>query len=145
MSRKSKKLEDMNTALTVLLNKRSEDLEEIENRIFSNVKELVLPHIEQMKLCFPDPRYLGLVELIEANLREIVSPFANKLSAQYASLTPKEIQIANFIKEGKTSKEIAQILHLSKSAIDVHRYRLRKKVGLNRIKTNLRNHLAALK
>ncbi|MBP7342161.1 MAG: PAS domain S-box protein [Smithellaceae bacterium] len=145
LSRKSKKLEDMNTALTVLLNKRSEDLEEIENRIFSNVKELVLPHIEQMKLCFPDPRYLGLVELIEANLREIVSPFANKLSAQYASLTPKEIQIANFIKEGKTSKEIAQILHLSKSAIDVHRYRLRKKVGLNRIKTNLRNHLAALK
>jgi hypothetical protein len=34
---------------------------------------------------------------------------------------------------------------LSKSAIDVHRYRLRKKVGLNRMKTNLQNHLAALK
>lgn len=145
LSRKSKKLEDLNTTLTVLLNKRSEDLEEIENRILSNVKELVLPYIDKMKLCSLDPQCLGLVELIEANLREIVSPFANKLSAQYASLTPKEIQIANFIKEGKTSKEIAQILNLSKSAIDVHRYRLRKKVGLNRMKTNLQNHLAALK
>lgn len=145
LSRKSKKLEDLNTTLTVLLNKRSEDLEDTQNRILSNVKELVLPYIKMMKQTNLNQKSLSFLELIEANLKEIVSPFTNKLSTQYLNLTPKEIQIANFIKEGKTSKEIAQIMNLSKSAIDVHRYRLRRKVGLNRIKTNLRNHLAGLK
>ncbi|MRR18095.1 MAG: PAS domain S-box protein [Deltaproteobacteria bacterium] len=145
LSRKSKKLEDLNTTLTVLLNKRSEDLEDTQNRILSNVKELVLPFIKMMKQTNLNQKSLSLLELIEANLKEIVSPFTNRLSTQYLNLTPKEIQIANFIREGKTSKEIAEIMNLSKSAIDVHRYRLRRKVGLNRIKTNLRNHLAGLK
>ena len=92
-----------------------------------------------------DAKCMSYIHLIESNLRDIVAPFTNKLSSQYGNLTPKEIQIANFIKEGKTSKEIAQILNLSKSAIDVHRYRLRRKVGLNRRKTNLRNHLTTIK
>ena len=145
LSRKSKKLEDLNTTLTVLLNKRSEDLEETQNRILSNVKELVLPYIKMIKQSNLNQKSMSLLELVETNLKEIVSPFTNKLSAQYLNLTPKEIQIANFIKEGKTSKEIAEIMNLSKSAIDVHRYRLRRKVGLNGVKTNLRNHLANLK
>jgi PAS domain S-box-containing protein len=145
LNKKSKKLEDMNTALTVLLNKRSEDLEELENRILSNVKDLILPHVEKMKFFAPNQNFLELVALIESNLEGIVSTFSNKLSAQCTNLTQREIQVAKYINEGKTSKEIAAILHLSKSAIDVCRYRLRKKLGLNRTKTNLRNKLAMLK
>lgn len=145
LSRKSKKLEDLNTTLTVLLNKRSEDLEETQNSILSNVKELILPYIEMIKQSNMDQKSMNFVELIESNLKDIVSPFTSKLSSQYLNLTPKEIQIANFIKEGKTSKEIAKIMNLSKSAIDVHRYRLRRKIGLNGIKTNLSSHLANLK
>jgi len=145
LSRKSKKLEDLNTTLTVLLNKRSEDLEETQNRILSNVQELILPYIKMMKQSNMNQKSMSVLELIESNLKEILSPFTSRLSSQYLNLTPKEIQIANFIKEGKTSKEIAQIMNLSKSAIDVHRYRLRRKVGLNCMKTNLRNHLSNLK
>lgn len=142
---KSQKLEDLNTALTVLLDKRAEDLEEIEHKILSNVKDRVLPYIEIVKNSKMDSKCMSYVSLIESNIKDIVSPFSNRLSSQYLNLTPKEIQVADFIKEGKTSKEIGQILNVSKSAIDVHRYRLRKKVGLNRRKTNLRNHLAAMK
>lgn len=142
---KSQKLEDLNTALTVLLDKRAEDLEEIEHKILSNVKDRVLPYIEIVKNSKMDSKCMSYVSLIESNIKDIVSPFSNRLSSQYLNLTPKEIQVADFIKEGKTSKEIGQILNVSKSAIDVHRYRLRKKVGLNRRKTNLRNHLAAIK
>ncbi len=145
VKRKSQKLEDLNTTLTVLLNKRAEDLAEIEHKILSNLKELVIPYIGMMKNSKMDAKCMSYISLIESNLKNIVAPFTNKLSSQYGNLTPKEIQIANFIKEGKTSKEIAQILNLSKSAIDVHRYRLRRKVGLNKRKTNLRNHLTAIK
>jgi PAS domain S-box-containing protein len=141
---KSQKLAELNTALTVLLNKRVEDVAEIEQRILTNVKELVIPYVEIIKKSHMDPACLTYINLLESNLKEIVSPFAHRLSSNYLNLTPREIQIANFIKDGKTSKEIADILNVSKSAIDVHRYRLRKKVGLNSKKTNLRNHLTTM-
>ena len=79
--------------------------------------------------------------MLESNLKDIIAPFASKLSLKCMNLTRREIQIAQLIKEGKTSKEIAQILNVSKSAIDIHRYRLRSKLGLNCEKVNLRSHL----
>jgi DNA-binding CsgD family transcriptional regulator len=86
----------------------------------------------------------AFVGILESNLKEILSPFSRKLSSRYLLLTPKEIQIANFVKEGRTSKEIAEILNVSKSAVDIHRYRLRNKLGLNNQKANLRTHLVTL-
>ena len=68
---------------------------------------------------------------------EILSPFSRKLSSRYLHLTPKEIQIAHFIKEGRASKEIAGILNVSTSAVDIDRYRLKNKLGLNHQKPNL--------
>ncbi len=55
-------------------------------------------------------------------------------------LTPREFQVASLIKEGKTSKEIAQILGIEKGSIDTHRKNIRKKLGLNRA-SNLQSHL----
>jgi DNA-binding CsgD family transcriptional regulator len=106
------------------------------------VKEFVLPYIEKVlngKLDIKSKAYLGI---LESNLKDIIAPFSRKLSSKYMSLTPREIQIANFVKEGKTSKEIADIMNVSKSAVDVHRYRLRDKLGLNNQKANLKSHLA---
>jgi DNA-binding CsgD family transcriptional regulator len=88
-----------------------------------------------------DAKVLAYVDILESNLKDIISPFSRKLSSKYMNLTPKEIQIANFIKEGKTSKEIADIMNVSKSAVDIHRYRLRNKMGLNNQKANLESHL----
>jgi len=67
-----------------------------------------------------------------------------KLSAKFSQLTPKEIQVANLIKDGKSSKEIAKLLNVSSSAIDVDRYRIRTKLGLNNKKANLRSYLSSL-
>jgi len=138
---KSLNLEELNTTLRVLLKQREQDREELEEKVLSNVKEFVLPYIEKVlngKVDIKSKAYLGI---LESNLKDIIAPFSRKLSSKYMSLTPKEIQIANFIKEGKTSKEIADIMNVSKSAIDVHRYRLRDKLGLNNQKANLKSHL----
>ena len=141
---KSDKLAEYNTALTVLLNKRAEETEEVEQRILSNVKELVIPYIDAVRKSCPGPQSEVHINMLETSLREIIAPFSHKLSSRYLNLTPKEIQIANFIKEGRSSKEIAGMLNVSKSAVDVHRYKLRKKVGLNSKKVNLRSHLITL-
>jgi PAS domain S-box-containing protein len=141
---KSRSLEELNTALRVLLREREEDRVELEQKVLANVKSLVLPYLEKVRQARLDTKTLAYLDILESNLVDIVSPFSRRLSSKYLQLTPKEIQIANFVKEGKTSKEIAEILNVSKSAVDIHRFRLREKLGLNKRKANLRSHLTAL-
>ncbi len=139
---KSHKLEELNTALRVLLKQRENDRQELEEKVLANVKEFVLPHIEEIQRCKMDEKARAYLEILRSNLEDIISPFSRRLSSKYLNLTPKEIQVANFIREGKTSKEIADIMNVSKSAVDIHRYRLRNKLGLNNQKANLRSHLS---
>ncbi|WP_054033063.1 PAS domain S-box protein [Desulfatitalea tepidiphila] len=141
---KSTNLEELNAALRVLLKQRENDREELEQKILSNVKELVLPYIETIKNSRIDERTKAYLSILESNLKDIISPFSEKLSSKYMRLTTKEIMIANLIKEGKTSKEIASVLNISKGAVDIHRYRLRNKLGLTRKKANLKAHLSNL-
>jgi PAS domain S-box-containing protein len=140
---KTQNLSDLNSALKVLLKQREEDREEFETTLLSNVKELVLPYIEKIRHSGMDKRYSVYVDLLESNLENILSPFSRMLSAKYMHLTPKEIQVANFIKDGKCSKDIAGILNVSSSAVDVYRYRIRNKLGLNNKKVNLMSYLTS--
>jgi PAS domain S-box-containing protein len=139
----SANLQEVNTALRILLKQREEDKNELESKVLSNVKELVLPYIEKIKKLRMDKRGLAYIESLESNLKDIISPFSYKLSSQYLNLTPKELQVANLIREGKTSKEIAEMTNVSRSAIDIHRYRIRNKLGLNNKKANLRSYLSS--
>ena len=84
------------------------------------------------------------VEIIEAHLNDIVSPFLRNLSSAYLSLTPREIEVATLVKEGKTTKEITKLLNISTAAVDFHRKNLRSKFGIKSKKTNLRSFLTSL-
>lgn len=141
---KSQSLEDLNAALRVMLKQREQDREELEKTLLGNVKEFVLPYIEKLRSGRIENNDMTYVNLIESSLQEILSPFSRKLSAKFSQLTPKEIQVANLIKDGKSSKEIAKLLNVSSGAIDVDRYRIRTKLGINNKKANLRSHLTSL-
>ncbi len=137
----SRNLKELNTALRVLLKQRENDRAEFEDVILSNVKELVLPYVEKIQKSNTNTETAAYIDIVASNLKDIISPFSHRISAKHSNLTQREILIASFIKEGKTSKEIADILNISKSAIDIHRFRLRKKLGLNNKKVDLRTHL----
>jgi DNA-binding CsgD family transcriptional regulator len=84
------------------------------------------------------------VDIIESHLDDIVAPFLHQLSSKYTDLTPAEIKVASLVKDGKTTKEIADMSNSSTAAIDFHRNNLRKKLGLKNKKTNLRSYLLSL-
>lgn len=141
---RTKELEDLNTALKVLLQRRESDKNELEEKILSNVNELVLPYLEKLKtsrLATARETYMGIVE---KNLKDIVSPFLHRISSAQKQLTPQEIQIADLIRWGRTSKEIASILKISQRTVNFHRENIRKKFGLTGGKENLRSHLGRI-
>jgi len=139
---KTQELEDLNAALRVLLKQRDEDRNELEETILLNVKALILPYIEKMKNHI-DPKGVSYVNVLDSNLKDIVSPFAQKLMNRYLDFTNREVQVADLIREGKTTKEIAELLNVSDSAVNVYRYHIRKKLNLSK-KHNLRSYLSSL-
>jgi PAS domain S-box-containing protein len=140
---KSKTLEELNAALKVLLRQREEDRKDLEERFASNVKKLVLPYVEKMKKAEIDPHHHFYLSIIESNLNELISPFLHTI--QQLNLTPREIQVASLIKDGKTTKEISEMIGVGPGAIDFYRKNIRRKLNLNRQKINLQSFLQSIK
>ena len=107
----------------------------------SNIKELVLPYLTRLRRGRLDPHQETMTEILQTNLENIISPFISKISSRYLNFTPMEIRVANLIKEGKTNKEIAELLLISKNTVLFHRHHIRTKLGLRNKKINLRTHL----
>ncbi|HPX19746.1 MAG TPA: PAS domain S-box protein, partial [Deltaproteobacteria bacterium] len=137
-------LEEANTALKVLLKRGEQDKKELEEKVLSNIKELALPYLGKLKSGPLDDRQAAYVHLLESSLNDIISPFLQRLSSRYLNLTPTEIQVANLVREGKSTKEISDLLTISKRAVEFHRNNIRDKLGLKKEKANLRSYLLSL-
>jgi DNA-binding CsgD family transcriptional regulator/PAS domain-containing protein len=144
LQEKTNHLEEVNVALKVLVNQRNEDRAEFGENVILNIKELINPYIEKLKTSGLNRSQKTFIEIIETNLTNIISPFIGKLSSSHHSLTPMEIKVASLVKDGKTNKEIADLLNLSLSTILTHRHHIRNKFGLKNKKINLRTHLLSL-
>ena len=144
LENKSNELEEVNAALKVLLKQRDEDKKEFEEKIIANVKQLVFPYIDKLNNSRLNERQAVYLDIIKSNLEDVIAPFLHRLSSKYSDLTPKEIQVATLVKDGKTTKEIAELLDSSTGAIDFHRNNLRKKLNLRNTKTNLRSFLLSV-
>jgi PAS domain-containing protein/DNA-binding CsgD family transcriptional regulator len=140
---KSSSLQEVNTALKVLIAQREEDQKEVEEKILNNVKELLLPYLEKLKKTKLTDFQSSHIRVIETNLDNIISPFLKNLHSKYLNLTPKETRVAILVKEGNTTKEIADLLGMSVAAVEFHRNNIRRKLGLRNKKANLVSHLAS--
>jgi PAS domain S-box-containing protein len=138
------RLQEANAALTVLLKRREEDRVELEESLLKNVKQLISPCLDRLKRSCLAGDQKNLVDIIESCLREITSPFVHKISASTLGLTPTEIRVADLIRQGKRSKEIADVFRISERAVVFHRQGIRRKLGLTGRKLNLQTYLGAL-
>jgi tetratricopeptide (TPR) repeat protein/DNA-binding CsgD family transcriptional regulator len=58
--------------------------------------------------------------------------FHQKLKAKYPQLSDKDLKLSSMLKMGLSSKEMATLLSISSSSVDVARSRLRKKMGISK-------------
>jgi PAS domain S-box-containing protein len=141
---KSHEIDEINTALKVLLKNKDQDQKDFGDKIVANVKKLVWPYVEKLNNSRLNHQQRVYLNIIRSNLEDIISPYLHHLSSKSSDLTPREIQIAGLVKDGRTTKEIANLLNCSTGTIDFHRNNLRKKLGLQNTKTNLRAYLLTL-
>lgn len=69
-------------------------------------------------------------EIFETNLNQIHNEFIINLSKKFPNLTPKDIKLCVYLKMNLSSKEIAPMMNISFRGVELHRYRLRKKLNL---------------
>ncbi|MEE4608624.1 MAG: PAS domain S-box protein [Desulfobacteraceae bacterium] len=137
----SRHLAEVNTALKVLLKQRETDRTELQQNVLVNIKELVHPYLERLKKSRLPTDQLTLVKILETNLNHIVSPFVGHLASKIYNLTPMEIRIANLVRAGRTTGEMADLLCISKNTVMFHRFNIRRKLGLANKKISLATHL----
>ncbi len=142
---RTRELEEVNTALRVLLRKREEDQAALGESMLANVKGVVRPYLEKLKDSPLNDEQVRYLQIIESNIRDIVSPFIKEISSAYLGLSPGEIQVANLIKQGKATKEIAAVLNLSINTVMSHRFKIRSKFRLIKNKMNLYTFLQSIR
>ena len=144
LKRKSRKLEEANIALKVILKKIEEERKKEREHILFNVNRLIMPYIKRLDKTDLTVEQKALLNILVSNLEDITSPMISRLSNRFLNLTPMEIRVAHLVKEGLTNKEIARLLNLSLHTITSHRYKLRTKLGLKNKGINLRTYLLSL-
>jgi len=145
VSDRTRELREANTALRVLLTSVEDERKARDEEILTQLRALVLPYLdklrEQLDPGAPEMTYL---DLAGQNLEQVTSTLTDKLSDAFAVMTPTEIEIAQMVMSGKTTKDIARVLSRETSTIDFHRNNIRRKLGLDGRDRNLRSHLLAI-
>lgn len=75
-------------------------------------------------------------EVFDRAFDEVHEEFMNRLKTKFPSLTPTELRLCAFLKMNISTKEIAPLMNISVRGVEICRYRVRKKLGIDRT-TNL--------
>jgi DNA-binding NarL/FixJ family response regulator len=138
---KTKSFEELNRALKRLLARSEEEKRQLEEKIQANVKELIFPYLDKLRNTGLTMEQLTYLEIIETTVGNVFSSFLQKVSSRRYGFTPREIQVATLIREGKKTQQIADIMKISRSAVGLHRHHIRNKLGLGKAKANLHSYL----
>ena len=136
-------MEQKNVDLREILEQIEMEKKIIKDNVTANVDAVLLPALLKLKSQHQsvDSKY---IKILQNNLEELASSFASRLTRMESKLAPREIEICNLIKNGLTSKEIADLLNIDQRTVDGHRNNIRKKLGISHKDINLTVYLQTL-
>ena len=141
---KSKNLEKKNITLEVLLDHQNKGKKKIYNNILDDVKVLVYPYFEKLRLSSLSETQENLLNILESNLTNVVRPFVKPLMSESVNLSPSEVRIAYMIKDGEIAKEIAGVMNISENTVKTYYRSIRTKLNIKNKKINLKTYLQTL-
>lgn len=74
---------------------------------------------------------------------EVHEDFTNRIKEKHPDLTPKELRLCSYLRMNISTKEIAPLMNISVRGVEISRYRLRKKLNLDR-ESNLIDYILGL-
>lgn len=137
-------LEKSNAALRASLDHRETEMHAIEETILTRIKKFIHPYLNKLDKCKLGRDGALYVDIIRSNLNELIPTSANTLSANYLKLTPAEIKVADLIRQGIQTRQIADQLNLSGKSVFYYRNNIRRKLGLLNTKIHLTTYLESL-
>jgi PAS domain S-box-containing protein len=144
LNEKARYLEKVNQALRASLDHREIEKRSVEESILNNLRRFVYPYLEELDKCRLEPDAKAFVNILTTHLKDLTAQLSKTMTAKYLDFTPMEIRVADFIRDGKSSKQIAVLLGISPSSVQWHRKNIREKLGLTHKKINLNTFLASL-
>ena len=105
---------------------------------------MILPYLDTLKTLAADERQQAYLAILESNLGDITKAFSRRLTLDFYNLSPSELKVATFIRQGKKTREIAALLGLSKRTIDAVRQSIRRKLRIQNKQVNLRTFLMSI-
>lgn len=131
-------LEHKSIALREIIEQVEKEKRSIQEKVTTNVNEIILPILEKIELYGASTEY---IDLLRHCLEKLTSSFGQKIINQSLKLTPREIEICTLIERGHTNKEISSLLNISCQTVENHRKDIRKKLELTNKKVNLTSFL----
>lgn len=129
-------LEQKNAALREVLELIEIEKKKLRENVSTNVEGVVLPALSRLSRSRTsrEKKYLGI---IQEHLKDLTSTFGAHMSQPSHRLSPRELQIANLVKSGLSSKDIASSLGISIKTVETIRNKIRRKLGLVNRDVNL--------
>jgi len=134
-------LEVKNIALKEVLSQIELDKQRMKDNVMSNIETFVLPTLDKFRLKGASKKH---IDQHRKTLSSLTSSFGSRISDKRAKLTPREIEVCNFVKHGNTNKEIANLLSIAVHTVERHRLMARKKLGIANKDVNLNTYLNSL-
>ena len=141
LKKQKKKLEKKNIALRELIVQIELDKKEFKDQILANIEHLVLPSLDKIMLNAKGEEY---IQQHRKTLENLTSSFGQKISDPRMKLSPREIEVCNFVKNGLSNKEISRLLNIALHTVEKHRRMARNKMELVNKGINLRTYLNSL-
>ncbi|MBW2364960.1 MAG: PAS domain S-box protein [Deltaproteobacteria bacterium] len=138
---RTSELDEVNTALKVLIKNRDMYAKEMEDKIRFEIHEIVTPNLDKLKKSKLNNNQRMLIEVIKNKINQVTVDFDVGILNKHLTLTPSEIKVANLIKHGKTNKEIAKLHNSSVRTVESHRASIRRKIGIKNKKMSIRSYL----
>jgi PAS domain S-box-containing protein len=128
-----------NIALNEVLEHIDDEKEQYRHEICTNIENLLRPTLRKLQ---QDGRLSRRdVDILVHGLDEVTGKHINEYRSNVSKLTPRELDILDMIRTGRSSKQIADALGLSSQTVHKHRQSIRRKLQLDHREINLAAYL----